>query len=134
MAADSRMTWGNIHSITHKIFRVRKAIVGCAGSDENGRIFVDWYARGALRNDKPEFDTGEDGADDFVALVLDRSGIYWFSDKLIPIPTEDKWAIGSGQDVALAALRYGMTPKEAVEFAMLVDSGTGPPVVVEKLN
>ena len=133
MAADSRTTWGNIQSVSRKIVRVNGALIASAGSDENGRIFVDWYARGAKRDQEPEFDLGDDNEGRFEVLILDGSGLWWCSHRCVFVPVEDVWAIGSGMEVALAMLRSGKTPRKAVETALLVDADSGPPVVVERL-
>ena len=133
MAADSRVSWGNIPSVTRKIHRIGNTLIGTAGSDENGRIFADWYAKGAKRNDEPTFDVGENGEEDFEALILDKSGLFWCSSKCVLVPVENIWAIGSGMQVALALLRSGRSPSEAVEAAITVDMGSGPPVVEERL-
>lgn len=110
MAADSRVTWGGIPSITRKIVRLPDALVATAGCDQNGRLFVGWFRESRKLDEKPEFDLGEDEEDGFVALVLTKDGLFWYSYKCIGVPVEDQWAIGSGQEVAIAAMRIGKNP------------------------
>ena len=44
------------------------------------------------------------------------------------------YAMGTGEDFALAALDYGATAKEAIEYASTKDIYTGGKVVVKTLN
>ena len=59
----------------------------------------------------------------YLVLVNDEGYCEWFK-------TEHDCAYGSGQDFALAALDFGTTAKEAVEYAMTRDIYTGGRVQV----
>lgn len=133
MAADSKTTWGTVRSETRKISRIRGALVAAAGNVVRGRLFLDWYERGAEPDERPDLSPDRNGNGEFLAMVLDESGLWYYSERLVAVPLEDAWAVGSGQMPALAALRHGMSPKAAVEMALLVDNMSGPPVVVERL-
>lgn len=61
--------------------------------------------------------------DVYLVLVNDGNYCEWFK-------TEHDAAYGSGQDFAIAALDFGKTPKEAVEYAMTRDCTTGGSVQV----
>jgi 20S proteasome alpha/beta subunit len=43
-------------------------------------------------------------------------------------------AIGSGADAALAALHMGASAEQAVEVAIKVDQGSGPPIGVLRVS
>jgi hypothetical protein len=61
--------------------------------------------------------------DVYYVLVNDGNYCEWFE-------TTHDAAYGSGQDFAIAALDFGKTPKEAVEYAMTRDCNTGGSVQV----
>jgi hypothetical protein len=61
--------------------------------------------------------------DVYLVLVNDVNYCEWFE-------TTHDAAYGSGQDFAIAALDFGKTPKEAVEYAMTRDCNTGGSVQV----
>jgi hypothetical protein len=67
-------------------------------------------------------------------LVLSRSGLYLYDWQGIGVPVREEFhAIGTGSAPALAALRYGMSPREAVEMAISVDVYSGGEVHEESL-
>ena len=130
IAADSQWQAGDMKQRARKIYRVRGALIGIAGTVTEGLKFVQWYAEGCRRDEEPQLH-----ADTWGALVLDATGLFEWNERLVPIPCYDKegYSVGTGYMAAQAALKLGKTPKEAVEVACLIDINTGPPVVVEKL-
>ena len=127
MAADSQAEMKNRSFHTRKISRVRGALIGTAGGAEVSRMFVHWYAFGADLSDRPQ-------GMDAVALVLDTNGLFVYEGNCYPVEITDEFmAIGSGAEVAVAAMMLGKSPKEAVAIACKVDLHTRPPVVVERL-
>lgn len=127
MAADSLAVSSNRKFRTRKLYRVRSALLAVAGLMDNALMFVHWYDLGANLDNRPH---GFDGS----ALVLGDNGIFRYEGNCYPIPVIDEFAaIGSGGDIALAAMRLGKSPAEAVALACEIDLHTGPPVVVETL-
>lgn len=127
MAADSLAVTSGRKGRVRKLYRIRGAILGVAGSAEHAVMFAHWYDSGADLSDRPkDLDIG--------ALVLDSNGIFRYEGNCYPYEILDEFAaVGSGADAAIAAMYMGATPEEAVEVACKVDLHTGPPVVVERL-
>lgn len=139
MAADSRAYSGSTHPIgfKRKIHRVQAgpyagALVGVTtnvvGMAEGFRA---WLERGARTDDIAPGDPS------FAALLVTASGeIFLFNDAYYcagPL-TCDTLTIGSGKKYALAAIKCGKTPVEAVQIAAECDLWTGGPIDVLTLN
>lgn len=129
MAADTRGTdedyLPGIYEC-EKLFRVDGAIIGTAGDDTTGMIFVDWY--GSKKNGKRPKPPIRlvDGSADFCCLVLTREGLFWYDKWCRPNKIKDEfWAIGSGKGYAMGAMAKGATAAEAVTIAMKWDPNTG---------
>ncbi|QDP59323.1 MAG: hypothetical protein Tp136SUR676911_62 [Prokaryotic dsDNA virus sp.] len=78
-------------------------------------------------NDKPEVQP------DSSAIMANSDGVWlvcFNGDYCCHAPLDHSRAIGSGADFALAALDHGKSAKEAVEYAMTRDTGTGGKVHV----
>ncbi len=130
MVADTQGTLGNMPYYRRKIYRVRGALVAAAGYTAHSMAFLRWYGEGCRRGCEPSVNR-DDG---FGAFVLDKSGLWEYDDDMVAMPIyEDVWAIGSGRDYALTALRLGKTPEEAVEIACKMDVNSGLPLQVEVL-
>jgi len=135
MASDSRITddGGAMDQLNYpKIKKFKDSIGGFAGDLESGVLFFSWMERGEP-DDPAQKPTLED--DDFIALVLRKSGVYWYGSKLIPggIPSGTPAAIGSGGDVAMGAMLAGKDPANAVRLACRVDSNSGGKIRTLKL-
>lgn len=129
MAADSQATMGVVVYSTRKILRVGDALIGCTGYADSFAAFLAWYEGERLISEYPAFDEG------FGAIVLDRGGIHVYEQRGGPIEClSEYFADGSGNAVAMTAMRLGKTPEEAVALACEMDAQTGPPVVVERLE
>lgn len=131
MAADYQVTDGNCVYTAKKIGIIGDCIVGVAGLVTATNKFLTWFRAGRPAEGAPNL--VEDDKDDdtpFNALVLKRSGLYIYVDCCDPDKIEDReYAIGSGQQVALFAMRrLGWNPAEAVKGAHDVDPHTGPKI------
>ncbi len=131
MAGDTRSTHDEIVVGTHrKVHVVRDMLVGYAGCMDSGIMFLGWCKRGMGSRGKPGDLTPE-----FTGLILDESGLYEYKGFLVPILIErDFWAIGSGAQAALGAMRMGADPAEAVEIACAIDLHSAGPITVERLQ
>lgn len=129
MAADSKVVVDGVSFKSTKIFRKGKALIATAGNCGAGNKFIAWYG---TKRKKPELKDDEE----LEALVLTRKGLVYYGNDLEPVTiTDDRFAIGSGRDAALTAMRvYGATPEEAVEAACMIDEGTDGPVRVVRLE
>jgi len=115
----------------HKIFRIRDELIGICGNFDNAMIFVERYKK------DEKLIKGEANGDDkdFDYLLLNNKGLYLATGFYGPrIKVHERfWAIGSGKDAAITAMRMGASAKEAVKIASLCDVNTGSKVHVRKL-
>jgi hypothetical protein len=122
MASDSLFVdeWVNYHST--KVVELPGALVGSAGDAALGNAFEKWQ-RG--RSKPPRM---KDGAE-FEGLLLTADGIFKYGPDLIPVPVHEAYyAIGSGAAWAIAALDFGASIVEAVEYACQKDGHCDTPV------
>lgn len=129
MAADSMgsVEHNGYSYALQKIRRVGDKVVGFSGQMQGIQRFLRWMEEGEDYEDLPEFDAE---ADDFTAIVLDADGIRRYEGSCFPIVVLDPFhATGNGAQAALAAMRCGRNPREAVELACEINPHTGPPVV-----
>jgi ATP-dependent protease HslVU (ClpYQ) peptidase subunit len=126
MASDSQANGGYVKYNVKKLYRTSRGIIGCTGSIFECKKFVEWFEKGEDRSHLEDIDN------DFIALVLTPDGLYLYSNEGVAIELVDgAHAIGSGQETALAALRSGMSPVDAIHFAAKGDAYTGGAVQVE---
>lgn len=133
MAADSKASLGwNVSFETQKLWqRSDGALAGFSGDLAAGLIFVDWFMSGLKKKSAPKYPEGLS----FNAIVLTDDGCFFYDSSNVACPMLSKYfAIGSGSEVAIAAMKMGKSVKEAVEFACENDGGTGGPVMVKKLG
>ena len=131
LAADKRATVGSLYRTTTKIYRVGSALVGYAGPGALSREMLAW-ARGGYR--KVNFPELQRDSDNNITLCVIRLPgiIHVYENTPHAIEYEDKqFAMGSGRDFALAAMRLGKTAEEAVLLAAEFDPGTGNNYFVE---
>ena len=135
MAADTRVS---IHDPVKesivvfpstKIERINNALIGSSGDFQAGVRFHDWMRAGQPRK-KPRL------CKDFRALMLKADGIWTIEgpdDTWMRVDSEF-YAIGSGGKVAIGALKFGASPKDAVEAAKEWDAWSGGKVTVLSLG
>jgi ATP-dependent protease HslVU (ClpYQ) peptidase subunit len=125
MVSDSKCTYGDTHFRMQKIYQMPDGtLIGFSGSVSEATKFVNWWIDGANIANKPNF-----GEESFDALVLDDSGINLWDSNLIKIRIiQDFFAVGSGAQFALGALRAGADPVRAVEIAAQEDNNSGLPI------
>lgn len=100
-------------------------LVGAAGNGWRCSEMIEWARTGFDADLFPEFQRDEDTAVDLL-VILPTGKILSYGVTPCPVEYEDKqFAIGSGRDFALAAMRLGKTAREAVLFAAEFDPGTG---------
>lgn len=135
IAADSQSTGSHTkyHSAVPKIMysKTRHATIAAAGDVAVTAPIKKFF----MSTDKPlsEYQlpvTAGDGS--FAVLVIydDGSAEIYLTNLTAPTPVEAPFAVGSGEDFAMAAMLCGKTAKEAVEVAEQLDLFTGGRVVV----
>ena len=135
MAADTMAHSSEKLCRSKKLFRVSNGeVIGFSGVWIDGKLFVDWYDKGADRDEPPPWRTQGDEKVNFNALVLTADGIYEWSYELVADRVlDDFWAIGTGSSAALAAMRCGRNAQEAIYIAMQIDPYTGGEVETMEL-
>lgn len=122
MAADSLSTANGIRfAEVVKMRRVRGVVFGFSGSTCDIQAFADWI--------KNEGDYPSDLAP-FEALVIDGTNglrLYECGKHSFPID-EEFTAIGTGREIALAAMHMGATSHDAVKLAIKLDTRSGGPI------
>lgn len=126
MAADSQATEDGLVTRTHKLYRVKSAIIGGAGCPYSTEAFALWWAD--KRKSKPDLD------DDWEAIVMERDKVTFWNSKLQSLRVAEPYAaIGSGATAALVAMDLGASAAEAVEAAAKRDAHSSGPFQVMKL-
>jgi hypothetical protein len=125
LAVDSQITDGSfVFGFSNKIFYLKDgSIVALCGSLSLYDEVIEWLNGG----EKPIIYDG-----DSLNGIMIKDGIaFEISSKLRVFKTCIPWAGGSGQNIALTAMKCGKNAKEAVELACELDIYSGFPVVSE---
>ncbi len=133
MAADTRVSTGGAHYHANKIFRIGSSLFGTAGDGDMGLVMIEWLR--TARNRQALYRQWADYERNDVWLIeLNPGGIcLWTGWGIQERINESRFAIGSGQLAALAALDSGANPEDAVRGAVRYDQYTGEPLQVEYL-
>ncbi len=135
MAADTQGRYDNTIMEMHKIFKVRDELIGVSGDYDEAVQFIELYKKG--NKYVVQHGNNNNGKEDnaFDYLLLNEKGLYLATGFYGPrIKIHGKfWAIGSGKDAAITAMRMGASAREAVKMASLCDVYTGSKIQVRKL-
>lgn len=128
MACDSFATFGGLAVRMQKVFKLPGRLIGCSGDVSAFTRFIDWQRAGGKLTERPDFSGSSDN--EFDALELTPGGIWQWDQTLARMSIEeDNWAIGSGADIALYAMRVlHLSPEDAVREAAKIDIRTMLPV------
>lgn len=130
IAADRRLGgW----QTANKLFRLRDGTIfaGAGRMDDVAEVLA-WLQGGRKPDDKPEIEP-----DDSEFFIVQPDGkAYWLTTPFLrSVKIEDQfYAIGSGAEFAIGAMRAGVSAKRAVEIACTCDPQTGKGVVVMRLK
>lgn len=131
MAGDGMLTENDhvCHTDYEKVHRLRDGrLVGFSGDSFNWEPFRAWLDSGA-QGDPPLVRSS------FGCIVLcPDGGIYQYDADGRAFPEHAPVAIGSGTRFALAAMDFGRTAEEAVQYASLRDIYTGGEITVLHLE
>lgn len=109
-------------------------LVGLAGLESPGQIFLDWFTDGDW-DEPPEPMISIEEEDDFSAIVLGPSGIEVVDKFMKLIPIEHRWyAVGTGGPIAWAILEAGCGIVKAMETATRLDPSSGFGFEVKRLD
>jgi hypothetical protein len=127
VASDSRRCAGSelIDECTVKIKTVGGTTYAITGTFACFLAAIEWHQKGAIPGDQPK---GTE-KDYWTLLVMTEDAVDKYSHDL---PYSDPFpypqAFGSGASYAMAALKMGKSPREAIEVAKQLDIHTGGPV------
>lgn len=134
MAADQRVTSGNAPARMRKIRRIGESLYAGAGNTSVITVFLNWLdapKRDALRLYRL---IPEDCRHEFEVLELSPTGLALWDGWGVRIPILDKfYAIGTGGQSAMQAIKRGLPPEEAVSESLSLDECSGGTVEVEYL-
>lgn len=131
LAGDKMTNFGGLHATVTKVHRINGRLVGGCGTQALIREMIDWISGGCDPTRFPAAQRDEDKACSM--LVVNAGGVVWqYETTPYPLVLENKfWAVGSGRDFAMMAMRLGKTAREAVVLTsqMCNDCGNGVDVV-----
>lgn len=119
MACDGRVVQDTtIYAYRHsKVLRIKDTLLGFSGNLAQCESLVQWFKDGSPgRPPKHKGCTVLFAHKDGRALCLEDGGVF---------PVEIPTAIGSGSPHALTAMDLGCSARQAIQMAMLRDSGSG---------
>ena len=128
MVSDSNVSDTDRHWTQRKVFRIRGALVGIAGTMVQAEQFLAWYRKGC--EDKPP------KMDEMSALVMSMDGLLHYQAGHIPMPVPTgREAIGSGAKAAMVGyeLLGWKDPKRVVTVVCHHDANSRAPVRIYRL-
>jgi ATP-dependent protease HslVU (ClpYQ) peptidase subunit len=122
LAADRQCTVSsNFKTTLTKIFRLTEGLIGFAGNCEQVPVLLQWFLDGCIPDLYPEYQADKDTATECI-VVLPDGKILLYDANHLPIYIEAPcFAIGSGAQFAMGAMRQGATAEEAVKIAIHYD-------------
>ena len=141
MAGDTRVsTEGGAFFHSSKIFRIGNSLFGLCGDAVMGLVMVEWL-KTAQRSRNALYKQWTENTERYACELLElRAEPYGASLHIwdgwgVPMKLNEKrWAIGSGQVGALAALDGGADLQEAIKRAANYDQYSGAPIQLEMLQ
>jgi hypothetical protein len=125
IAADSMVSSEDCFYLVEKLRKGKESIYGgCGDWDKLLKFYSAIESGGELDSDT-----------DVTILELRQDGIWIYEGCIIPAKIKnDYWAIGTGANYAIAAMRLGKSPEEAVAISCEFDTSTNPPIDAWKLE
>ena len=118
-----------------KIQRIKGCLVGWAGSCAVCQQMINNLENATDAPVKYLTDNATLINDGVTLLILDKAGVIWeYDGRGAPYHLNEKFAtIGSGDDIAMAALMSGATVQKAIRIAIQLDVGSGGKMKYVKL-
>ena len=134
MASDSQMTDGATQASVPKFWRIKRWLVGAAGTYPHIIKVIEELKGSKLDPVKCLADVEMDKVDCDLLMLSPAGMLYMSNDGSLAMPISDGFAaIGSGAQGALVAMHLGTTTKEAVVAVKKVDPSCGGRVITRKL-
>lgn len=135
MAADQRLTSGSPPARTHKIKRIGDCLYGGCGNWSIVLILLEWLEKDSKRDRfRLHRQIPEDFRHEIEVLELSPTGLALWDGWGTRTPILDKfYAVGSGAQSAMQAMKRGLAPEEAVSESFSLDECSGGTVETEYL-
>jgi 20S proteasome alpha/beta subunit len=135
MAADQRLTSGTPPARTHKIKRIADSLYGGCGNWSVALILLEWLEKDAKRDRfRLHRQIPEDYRSEIEVIELSPRGLALWDGWGARIEILDKfYAVGSGAQSAMQAMKRGLQPEEAVSETFSLDECSGGTVETEYL-
>jgi hypothetical protein len=125
MAADNRCTGGAAFCHVQKIHRIKGSLFGIAGDVMLGLLVIRWL-NGPRDIEQLHKLIPPDHRNDVDILELAKDGLAFWNGWGVRMPLMDNsYAIGSGAQAALSAVRQGEPPEKALKHAINLDECSG---------
>lgn len=124
LAADKLALNNGLKRTTTKIRKIGDLLVGASGDTSATMEAFNWVEKGRIPSEYPKI---QQSKEEFCCLIviLDNK-ILMYEMSPYPVLYEDKqFAIGSGRDLAIAAMHCGRSAIEAVEIASIYEASCG---------
>lgn len=123
MAADKMMGFGSSMATVTKIHKIDGMLFGWAGDAALGRAAQNWVRTGMKVEDFP---AGQRTTPGSMMLIMPDGEIRHYGNEPYPMIIEDKfYAVGSGDEYALATMYLGHDARKAVEVASALNQHCG---------
>jgi ATP-dependent protease HslVU (ClpYQ) peptidase subunit len=117
-----------------KIRQIGSSLYGFAGSVYPALVFLEWLGSGRLDKTRLYRMLSEDARDSVDILELSPDGLAIWNGWGVRLPIhDDSYAIGSGAMAALAALKSGAEPADALKQAFKLDECSGGDIEIAEL-
>lgn len=136
VAADTLCVRGDSKTYSRKIFKIDGYVIGAVGPSDYAEAMLAWLRKNPANPPMEEFPKDTQSKDDFAIGVVFRADEQPRVYDRVPFPTiplGDKFAVGSGRDCAIVALRLGASVYHAVEVTAECIEGVGGEIHVEYL-
>ena len=125
MVSDTRCSYGGT---VFRMIKIHKApdgtLIGFSGNVTEATKFVEWFMSGHNKAKVPRF-----GDDAFDALTMNDEGIMLWDSSLVATKVNQSFfAVGSGAQYAIGAMKAGASAEKAVTIATEEDSCSGLPL------
>ena len=113
-----------------KVYEIPEGFIGGAGCVSSIQRVVEWFKNGKKEKEKPEIASDSDA--DFI--IINSQGIFTAGKDLELCKVVRHDAIGSGQAIALGAMKLGHSAEEATWAATQIDLTCGGDIKVYSLK
>lgn len=126
IAADSMISGDDSFYLASKLRQGKNSIYGACGDwDKCLKAFQ------LIESSATEWESDLD----VTILELRNDGIWVYESTIIPVKLKnDYWAVGTGANFAISAMRLGLSPEKAIEIAAEFDPFTHQPIESLKLQ